>query len=82
MGWVHLVFLGMVPAALCYTIWSWVLVKLPITTVMSAVYAIPVFSVLFGWIILGEQPSFLTLVGGVVTLAGVAWVQTLTRKQR
>ena len=82
LGWVHLFFLGMVPAALCYTIWSWVLVTLPITTVMSAVYAIPVFSVLFGWMILGEQPSLLTLIGGAVTLAGVAWVQSLTRKQR
>lgn len=81
-GWVHLLFLGVVPAALCYTIWSWVLVKLPITTVMSAVYAIPVFSLLFGWMILGERPSLLTLLGGLVTLAGVAWVQTLTRKQR
>jgi drug/metabolite transporter (DMT)-like permease len=38
--------------------------------------------VLFGWMILGEQPSLLTLVGGAVTLAGVAWVQSLTRKQR
>lgn len=82
LGWLHLVFLGTVPAALCYTIWSWVLVTLPITTVMSAVYAIPIFSVLFGWLILGEQPSALTLVGGAVTLAGVAWVQSLTRKQR
>ena len=82
LGWLHLGFLGTVPAALCYTIWSWVLVTLPITTVMSAVYAIPVFSVLFGWLILGEQPSALTLVGGAVTLAGVAWVQSLTRKQR
>jgi drug/metabolite transporter (DMT)-like permease len=82
LGWLHLVFLGMVPAALCYTIWSWVLVTLPITTVMSAVYAIPVFSVLFGWLILGEKPSALTLVGGAVTLAGVAWVQSLTRKQK
>ncbi|MCX8488989.1 MAG: DMT family transporter [Opitutales bacterium] len=82
LGWVHLVFLGMVPAALCYTIWSWVLVKLPITTVMSAVYAIPVFSVLFGWLILGEQPSVMTLLGGAVTIFGVAWVQTLTRKEK
>ena len=80
-GWIHLLFLGMVPAALCYTIWSWVLVKLPITTVMSAVYAIPVFSVLFGWLILGERPSPMTLLGGAVTLAGVAWVQSLTRRE-
>lgn len=82
LGWVHLIFLGAVPAALCYTIWAWVLVTLPITTVMSAVYAIPLFSVLFGWLVLGERPSLLTLVGGVVTLAGVAWVQSLTRKER
>jgi drug/metabolite transporter (DMT)-like permease len=32
--------------------------------------------------ILGEQPSLLNLVGGAVTLAGVAWVQSLTRKER
>ncbi len=82
LGWLHLLFLGIVPAALCYTIWSWVLVRLPITTVMSAVYAIPVFSVLFGWLILGERPSLLSLFGGLITLGGVAWVQTLTRKQR
>ena len=82
LGWVHLIFLGAVPAALCYTIWAWVLVTLPITTVMSAVYAIPLFSVLFGWLVLGERPSLLTLVGGVVTLAGVALVQSLTRKER
>jgi len=82
MGWVHLVFLGVVPAALCYTIWSWVLVTLPITTVMSAVYAIPLFSVLFGWLLLGEHPSGMTVFGGAITLAGVAWVQSLTRRQK
>jgi drug/metabolite transporter (DMT)-like permease len=81
-GWLHLLFLGVVPAALCYTIWSWVLVRLPISTVMSAVYAIPVFSVLFGWMLLGERPSGLTLLGGAITLAGVAWVQSLTKKQQ
>jgi drug/metabolite transporter (DMT)-like permease len=82
LGWVHLIFLGVVPAALCYTIWSWVLARLPITTVMSAVYAIPLFSLLFGWLILGENPSPMTLLGGAVTLAGVAWVQSVTRKQK
>ena len=81
LGWVHLIFLGTVPAALCYTIWSWVLTRLPIATVMSAVYAIPVFSVFFGWLILGERPSLLTLLGGAVTLVGVAWVQSTTRRQ-
>ena len=76
-AWGHLVFLGVVPAALCYTLWAWVLQRLPITTVMGAVYVIPLFSVLFGWAILGEKPGSAALTGGLLTLAGVAVVQTM-----
>jgi drug/metabolite transporter (DMT)-like permease len=49
---------------------------------MSSVYAIPVFSLIFGWSMLGEQPTTLTLIGGAVTIIGVAWVQLLTRKEK
>ena len=77
----HIVFLGLVPAALCYVIWAWIISALPITTVMSAVYLIPLFSVLFGWLMLNEHPSAITLVGGVITLIGVAWVQVRTRRE-
>ena len=81
-GLLHLVFLGVVPAALCYTLFAWVLTRVPIATAMSAVYAIPVFSLVFGWSMLGEQPTTLTLIGGAVTIVGVAWVQLLTRKEK
>jgi drug/metabolite transporter (DMT)-like permease len=81
-GLLHLIFLGVVPAALCYTIFAWVLTQVPIATAMSAVYAIPVFSLIFGWLMLGEQPTTLTLIGGAVTIIGVAWVQLLTRKEK
>jgi drug/metabolite transporter (DMT)-like permease len=80
-GLIHLVFLGVVPAALCYTLFAWVLTRVPIATAMSSVYAIPVFSLIFGWSMLGEQPTALTLIGGFVTIVGVAWVQLLTRKE-
>lgn len=78
-AWGHLLFLGVVPAALCYTLWAWVLQRLPITTVMGAVYVIPLFSVLFSWAILGEHPPAATVTGGLLTLAGVAIVQRLGR---
>jgi len=78
-AWGHLLFLGIVPAALCYTLWAWVLQTLPITTVMGSVYVIPLFSALFGWAILGESPPTSTLTGGLLTLAGVAIVQRLGR---
>lgn len=81
-GLAHLIFLGVVPAALCYTIFAWVLTQVPIATAMSAVYAIPVFSLIFGWSMLGEQPTSLTLIGGAVTIVGVAWVQILTRREK
>ena len=81
-GLLHLIFLGVVPAALCYTIFAWVLTQVPIATAMSAVYAIPVFSLIFGWLMLGEEPATLTLIGGAVTIIGVAWVQLLTRKEK
>jgi drug/metabolite transporter (DMT)-like permease len=81
-GLLHLIFLGVVPAALCYTIFAWVLTQVPIATAMSAVYAIPVFSLIFGWLMLGEEPATLTLIGGAVTIVGVAWVQLLTRKEK
>jgi drug/metabolite transporter (DMT)-like permease len=80
-GLLHLIFLGVVPAALCYTLFAWVLTRVPIATAMSSVYAIPVFSLIFGWSMLGEQPTALTLIGGAVTIVGVAWVQLLTRKE-
>jgi drug/metabolite transporter (DMT)-like permease len=81
-GLLHLIFLGVVPAALCYTIFAWVLTQVPIATAMSAVYAIPVFSLIFGWLMLGEEPATLTLIGGAVTIVGVAWVQLLTRREK
>lgn len=58
------------------------LTQVPIATAMSAVYAIPVFSLIFGWLMLGEEPATLTLIGGAVTIVGVAWVQLLTRKEK
>ncbi len=78
-AWGHLLFLGIVPAAVCYTLWAWVLQRLPITTVMGSVYVIPLFSVLFSWAIHGESPPAATLTGGLLTLAGVAIVQRLGR---
>ena len=81
-GRIHLIFLGVVPAALCYTLFAWVLSRVPIATAISSVYAIPVFSLIFGWLMLGEEPATLTLIGGAVTIVGVAWVQILTRKEK
>lgn len=76
-AWGHLLFLGVVPAALCYTLWAVVLQRLPMTVAMGSVYVIPLFSVLFSWAILAEKPATAALTGGALTLIGVAIVQTM-----
>lgn len=79
-AWGHLIFLGVVPAALCYTVWAWVLQTLPMTLVMGSVYVLPLFSVLFSWAILGETPGTTAFAGGLLTLAGVGLVHWLGRR--
>jgi drug/metabolite transporter (DMT)-like permease len=44
---------------------------------MGSVYVIPLFSVLFSWAMLAEKPAADAITGGLLTLAGVAIVQTL-----
>ena len=78
-AWGHLLFLGVVPAALCYTLWGVVLQRLPMTVALGSVYVIPLFSVVFSWAILGEHPPAAAVTGGLLTLAGVAIVQRLGR---
>ena len=68
------VLLGVVPGALCYTLWSYVLSHWPLARVASWMFLIPIVAVLLGWIMLAELPHVSDLVGGLVTLAGVAIV--------
>jgi drug/metabolite transporter (DMT)-like permease len=40
--------------------------------VTSFIYFSPPIAVLIGWVWLGEQPGWLTLLGGAITVGGVA----------
>jgi len=68
------VYLGVVPGALGYLTWTWVLAKMPASRAAGSLYAIPPLAYLFSWIFLGEKPGPLTIAGAGVVLAGVALV--------
>ncbi len=72
----HLVFLGAVPGALGYVLWSWVLSQWSVARVMSFLFLVAPCAVLMGWAFLGELPSALELFGGALALCGVVWCQT------
>jgi drug/metabolite transporter (DMT)-like permease len=73
--WSHiaaLLWLGIAPTFIGYLAWNAALRRASASQVSSFIYFSPPIAVLIGWIWLGEQPGALTLVGGVVTVGGVA----------
>lgn len=73
--WSHvaaLLWLGVAPTFIGYMAWNAALHRASASQVSSFIYFSPPIAVLIGWLWLGEQPGLLTLVGGVITVAGVA----------
>src|SRR4051794_41482536 len=71
-GVAALLVLGLVLSTVPFLLWAWVLARLPASVAAPALLMIGPAGVLMGWMLLGEQPAGLALVGGAVTLAGVA----------
>lgn len=70
------VYLGAFPGALAYVAWTYALSRIPASTIASFLYLVPILAVVIAWIWLGEMPTLLALLGGVLSLAGVALVNT------
>jgi len=64
-------YLGIIPAALGYVTWAYALAHVPATRAASFLYLQPLLVLGIAWVWLGEWPSILALVGGVLVLAGV-----------
>lgn len=71
-GWGTLLYLALIMTALGYGIWYSVLARNPVSKVMPVLLLLPVFVVIESIVILGERPSLLVLLGGVVVLEGIA----------
>ncbi len=68
------IYLGVFPGAIAYACWASVLSRMPAGRATSALYLVPPIALLIGWLVLGERPGGLALVGGAVALGGVALV--------
>src|SRR3990167_2330255 len=64
-------YLGIFPAALGYLSWSYVLSKIPASRAVSFLYFMPFVATILGWMILNEVPMFMSLIGGLLAIAGV-----------
>lgn len=76
------IYVGVFPAAICYATWAIVLSMGNTGSVMSMMYLEPLFAIIIAWFWLGEMPSVLSLIGGLIAISSVAVVNIVGRKRR
>lgn len=67
------IYLGIFPAAIGYIAWSHGLNAMPVSKAANYLYFMPIAATLIGWVWLRELPTWLSLLGGLIALAGV-WI--------
>ena len=70
--WWSVVYLGLVPTALAFSTWAYAMGRSDAGRLSTTTYAVPPVAIVLGWLLLGEVPAVLAVVGGVVCLVGVA----------
>jgi drug/metabolite transporter (DMT)-like permease len=75
-----LAYLTLFGSVLAYTSYVYALKHMKTTTMSLYAYVNPVIAVLVGWLILSEKLTWLSITAMCVILAGVALVQTASRK--
>jgi drug/metabolite transporter (DMT)-like permease len=74
LGW--LVYLGLFPTALGFTTWAYALRRTSAARLGATTYLVPPTVIVMAWLLLGETPPPLALVGGAICIAGVIVVRT------
>lgn len=70
--WWSVVYLGVVPTAIAFSTWAYALGRSDAGRLSISTYAVPPVAIALGWLFLGEVPLPLAVVGGAVSLVGVA----------
>jgi drug/metabolite transporter (DMT)-like permease len=66
------VYLGLVPTALAFSTWAYALSRSTAGKLGVTTFVVPPIAIVLGWLFLDEVPALLAVVGGVLSLVGVA----------
>ena len=78
-SWVAVVYQASLGTFAAYFLWNRAMRKYDVNQTMPFTLTVPIYGVLFGWLVLGETITLSMLIGGILTVSGVAGV-VLTRK--
>lgn len=67
-------YLGVLPSAAGFVLWGYAVARLTVTAATAGLYLVPVVALAVSYVWLGERPHAVELLGGALTLAGVALV--------
>ncbi|MFC5123278.1 EamA family transporter [Pseudoclavibacter helvolus] len=76
-AWVGLVYTIVLGTVLGSGIWVWLMKRHPAGVVAPFSMLVPVVGISTAWLVLGERPGPLELVGGAIVLFGVLWASKM-----
>ncbi len=79
-GTLAVVYMGIFPTAIAFSTWAFVLRRLSAGRTSATTYVVPALALLLSWLVLGETPTVVTLLGGALCLVGVFVAQVRSRR--
>lgn len=80
--WLALTVLILVSTVFGYCLWNVTLSRSSVAEGGSLLLIVPIFSLLLGWLLLGEVPTLAALVGGGAALVGVVMLSRATSRRK
>lgn len=75
-SWAALLYMAVFSSALAYVFYFWLLQYLEASQLAAFTYLLPILATVLGIVWLGERGSIRQVVGGVLALGGVYWVES------
>lgn len=75
-AWAAVTYMAVFSSALAYVFYFWLLRYLEASQLAAFTYLLPVLATILGILLLGEKGSWMQVIGGVMALGGVYWIES------